>query len=112
MATESEWQYATLWEFQVRPGCEAQFERAYGPNGDWVTLFQSDENYVRTDLMRDDSNPFRYVTVDYWRSRAAYEAFRERHSQEYQRIDKGCEQMTDSETALGTFQRVAGKVTA
>ena len=33
--------YSYVWEFEVRPGCEAEFERHYGPDGSWVELFRA-----------------------------------------------------------------------
>jgi hypothetical protein len=30
--------FVTLWEFEVKSGCEELFEKAYGPEGEWVRL--------------------------------------------------------------------------
>jgi hypothetical protein len=34
--------FVALWEYEVKPGEEERFEKAYGPDGDWVRLFRSD----------------------------------------------------------------------
>jgi hypothetical protein len=51
-------------------------------------------------------NPRRYVTIDLWRTRQEYEDFRQQHADDYRQIDQRCEQMTEAEQALGTFERV------
>ena len=60
-----------------------------------------------TDLLRDETMPGRYVTLDRWRSVAAYRAFREQSAAEYAALDLECETLTRAEKALGSFTEVA-----
>ena len=106
MLMNPDWQYAVIWEFHVKPEAQGEFEQAYGPRGEWAKLFRSGNGYIGTELTRDETTPYRYVTIDLWRSRQAYDDFRQQHSNEYRQIDQRCEQMTESEQALGTFDRV------
>lgn len=99
-------QYLVVWEFQVRAGSEAQFEAIYGPSGDWVRLFSKADGFIRTELNQDLNNPRRYLTFDYWTSKAAYESFRQQSREAYSAIDHRCEGLTEKETALGTFESV------
>ena len=108
MLMNPDWQYAIMWEFQVKPEFQTQFERVYGPRGDWAKLFRAGNGYIGTELIRDETNPYRYLTIDLWRSREDHEHFRQQHADEYCRIDRRCEQMTQTERALGTFERVLG----
>lgn len=96
--------YVTLWEFHVRPGLQPEFERIYGSHGDWVQLFRTAKGYMRTELYRDLHNPHRYITMDFWESESAYRHFREQHADEYRAIDQRCEELTEKERALGSFQ--------
>ncbi|HVO62273.1 MAG TPA: antibiotic biosynthesis monooxygenase [Terriglobales bacterium] len=105
MSLDRNWKYAILWEFQVNPEFQSQFEQAYGASGDWAQLFRSGDGYSGTELIRDETDPYRYVTIDLWRSRQDYETFRNQHADEYRRIDVACERMTETERALGTFER-------
>jgi len=98
--------FVLVWEFLVRPGSEARFEEAYGQKGAWVALFRTNPNFIRTDLQRDLSQMNRYWTLDVWTSEAAYNEFRVAHTEEYQRIDAQCEQLTESERELGRFATV------
>lgn len=100
--------FVVVWEFWVRPGAERQFEAVYGPLGAWVALFASDPAYGGTRLVRDMSQPRRYLTFDYWASPAAYDSFRQRHVAEYLVIDRECERLTESEKEIGRFEGVLG----
>ena len=93
-----------LWEFRVRAGREAQFERCYGADGDWVRLFRRAEGYVGTTLLRDLATPGRYVVTDTWRDPAAYRAFKERHAEAYAALDLECTALTEDERCLGEFE--------
>ena len=93
-----------VWEFMVGDGREAEFERAYGPDGDWAQLFRQSKDYLGTDLLRDTAKPGRYLTVDRWKSAAAYEYFHRSHEVEYGALDARCEALTARETKLGMFQ--------
>ncbi|HKR84300.1 MAG TPA: ribosomal protein S18-alanine N-acetyltransferase [Terriglobales bacterium] len=99
--------FIVAWRFAVRPEHGREFERAYGPNGDWVRLFHSGDGYLKTELHRDPENPCLYFTLDFWRSREQYEAFRERESATYRSIDARCEHLTESEELVGDFADLA-----
>jgi heme-degrading monooxygenase HmoA len=103
---KSEWRYVIVWEYRVRPGRETDFERVYGSQGDWVQFFRRGAGFVGTELSRDTANPRRYLTLDFWESAEAYRRFREQHLAEYEAIDHRCEEMTERELQLGTFERI------
>jgi hypothetical protein len=96
--------FVAVWEFWVRPGVEAEFEKAYGLDGTWVRLFSGDPAYGGTKLVRDLGEPRRYLTLDSWASAAAYEEFRRLHAEEYRAIDEVCEGLTEREEKIGEFE--------
>lgn len=96
--------YAYIWEYTVHPQRARGFEQAYGPDGPWVTLFRGAPGYVRTELHQDRRNPHRYVTIDYWESVEAWEAFRSGASKEFEAIDAECEGYTLEEREIGVFR--------
>ena len=106
MAIPAEWRYLIIWEFRVRAGMEERFEKVYGPQGDWARFFARDRGFVRTELNHDLKDSQRYVTLDFWLSREAYENFRQQHSSEYGALDQECEEMTENELEVGKFERV------
>jgi heme-degrading monooxygenase HmoA len=99
--------FVALWEFEVKPGCEERFQRVYGPDGDWAKLFRSDSNYQETRLLRDATRAAIYLTMDFWKSRRAYERFIESHTTEYKKLDADGESLTLEERKIGWYRMVA-----
>ncbi|MAU01220.1 MAG: hypothetical protein CL608_29095 [Anaerolineaceae bacterium] len=99
--------YTYIWEYTVWPEHAADFEQAYGPNGAWVALFKRARGYLRTELHRDRNVPNRYVTIDYWGSLAAWQAFRAAFSAEFEAIDAQCGSFTQEEREVGRFTPLA-----
>ncbi len=102
----SGWGCLIVWEFRVKAGLEKQFEQTYGPHGVWAQLFHRGQGYLTTELARDQKDPGRYLTLDFWTSRTAYERFRQQHLAEYQQLDKLSEAMTETELEVGRFERI------
>jgi heme-degrading monooxygenase HmoA len=96
--------YVVLWRFRPRVGQASEFERAYGPSGEWAHLFRRGDGYLGTELLQCSDDPREYLTLDRWASRAAYEAFRARWSSKYRRLDHRLEELTEEETLLGAFE--------
>ena len=100
------WKFLIMWEFRPQAGAEKEFEQAYGPDGIWARFFALGDGFIATELIRDFSDPGRYLTVDMWTSKAAYEKFREEYAAEYQSIDTKCEAVTAQEKTIGSFERL------
>ena len=99
--------FLVLWKFEVHPDHVADFEAAYGPEGDWARLFAAHEGFLAVELVRDRSHSRQYLTIDRWRSAAAYRAMHASVSDEYGRLDRICESFTCSEEKLGEFDVLA-----
>ena len=99
--------FVTLWEFEVKPGCEERFEKVYGPEGEWAQLFRREQNYQGTRLLRDTVHNSAYLTMDAWNSRKAYEQFLETHAVDYQRLDAATGILTLRERQVGCFEEAA-----
>ncbi len=95
--------FVYVWEYVVKQEAQADFERIYGPQGEWVHLFQNGEGYLGTELHQDVSQKLRYLTVDYWVSQAARDNFREQFAREFAELDQRCETLTEKEIFLGDF---------
>jgi len=92
-----------VWEFMVEPDRIHEFERHYGREGSWVQLFRQSPGYIQTFLLQDSADPRRFITVDRWQSAEAYRSFRAAHSKQYDELDARCEELTASETYIGSF---------
>ena len=99
--------FVVAWAFVVKPEHQRDFERTYGPSGDWVRLFRSGAGYIKTELHSDPEKRGRYITLDFWRAPEQYEAFREQSKSAYQEIDARCERLTTEEQLLGDFSDLA-----
>ena len=84
----------------------AEFERVYGPEGEWAHFFRGGHGYVGTELLRDVEQPGRYLVVDRWESRGAYNAFVESNRDEYMRRVDETAFLYLQELRTGTFQSV------
>jgi len=86
--------FVALWEYEVKPGSEETFEKAYGLEREWAELFRKDANYQGTRLLRDASRPGMYLTMDFWKSQRALEKFMAAHKEEDKRLDAAGEELT------------------
>lgn len=95
--------FIVIWQFTVKSGYLASFERAYGPDGDWARLFRSCAGYVRTELLRDAESPNQFLTLDYWRLPDDYVRGMASLAPAYQELDERCAGWTDHEQRVGNF---------
>jgi quinol monooxygenase YgiN len=107
MAT-NEGTYIRIWEFQARPGMENEFERIYGPEGDWVRLFRKSKAFLRTDVYRDVETKGHYVTIDYFSSREGFQGLLKEFREAYDALDRLGETICASESRIGNFFTMDG----
>lgn len=98
--------FAYIWRYTINPDRRSAFLAAYDPGGEWTRLFSRDPSYIGTVLLHDAENENRYVTVDFWKSRADRDSFRERYSAEFESLDSRCEAFTEDEQFLGDYVEV------
>jgi heme-degrading monooxygenase HmoA len=83
-----------------------EFERVYGPEGEWTAFFRGGEGYLGTELLRDVETPGRYLAIDRWETREAYQAFVDAHRDEYMRHVDETVFHYRQELRIGTFENV------
>ena len=96
--------FVVVWMFEAKAGAEEDFVRAYGPEGEWAKLFRRSAGFVDSALARDIGIARRFVTIDRWASRAAFDAFKAAAKPEYDALDARCRQLTRSERLIGHFE--------
>lgn len=99
--------YIIIWQYQVKIDKQSEFERTYSSNGAWVELFNKSSGYLGSELFRDKTIPQRYLTIDRWESKEAYEVFLVEREKEYKTLDKQCEGLTESEYLIGKWEAFA-----
>jgi len=95
--------YTYIWEYYVKHDFVEEFEKIYGHDGAWMQLFKRCNGYNSTELLHDRANERRYVTIDSWTSRPAYETFRKQFAAEFEELDKICNLLTEDEVFWGSF---------
>jgi heme-degrading monooxygenase HmoA len=95
---------ALVFVYDVRH--DEEFERVYGSDGDWARFFRAGQGYVGTEVLKDVEQPGRYLVVDRWESRDAYNAFVAEHREDYMRRVDETAYLYDQELRFGTFENV------
>ena len=99
--------YVVLWRFRSLKDQKSEFERAYGPSGEWTRLFRRGDGYLGSELLQHSDDSREYLVLDRWASRAAYEVFRARFNSEYRRLDSRLEELTEEEAPMGAFETLS-----
>ena len=95
---------ALVFRYEVRE--PEEFERVYGPNGDWAEFFRRGGGFIGTELLRDLEEPERYLVIDRWESAEAYNAFLAANNDEYLRRADEARLDYVQELRFGTFENV------
>jgi len=93
--------FAAVFLYEVDNAGQAAFEAVYGARGEWARFFAAGDGYGGTELLRSGD---RYLLIDRWSSRAAYEAFLSDHAEEYARRNEDATALWDREEVLGRFE--------
>lgn len=96
--------FAIAYSYEARDAEE--FERVYGPNGEWAEFFRAAPGYVGTELLREVENPGRYLLIDRWESREAFERFSADRQAEYFRRSEDSAVHYLQELRLGAYENV------
>jgi heme-degrading monooxygenase HmoA len=96
--------FIILWEYRVKPEKQSEFEDNYAPNGTWAELFNKSAGYLGTELLHDEANVQRYLTIDRWESKEEYTAFLFQYDKEYKTLDAQCVGLTESESVFGMWE--------
>ena len=89
-----------VWEYEVVPGREAEFEQLYGSAGAWAQLFARSTGHVSTELYRGVEQPARYLTVDRFSDTDSWQRFLSEHGGDYAELDARCALLATSEAEI------------
>jgi heme-degrading monooxygenase HmoA len=98
--------YPILREFRPKPEKESQFRTVYRCRGVWARFFHTSPGLLGTQLFRDSKDLHRFVMLDRWLSREAFEKFRLANLSESQDLDICCESFTSRELPRGSYETV------
>jgi heme-degrading monooxygenase HmoA len=96
--------FAIAYSYEARDPDE--FERVYGPNGEWAAFFRTAPGFVGIELLREVENPGRYLLIDRWESREAFDRFATEQQAEYFRRSEDAAFYYVQELRLGAYENV------
>ena len=96
--------HVRIWRFEPAPGREQEFAAAYASDGPWARLFGEADGFIGTALLAPDEPGGPWLTLDRWRSRAAFERFQADHGEAYRALDEELERVTADERFIGAFE--------
>ncbi len=94
---------AIMWQFDVKPGQEKEFEQLYGVDGDWTQINRQTRSYLGSSFLRDQSLPSRYVVIEYWSEMLVFEQHRVYRSDAVASLETRSAALVDSTEPLGVF---------
>jgi len=94
---------AIMWQFDVKPGRETEFEQIYGADGAWTTMNRHTRSYLGSSFLRDQNLPSRYVLIEYWSEMLVYEQRRSQRSVAQAAFDLRRSTVVDKVEPLGIF---------
>ncbi|MEO9967922.1 MAG: hypothetical protein ABJF11_19175 [Reichenbachiella sp.] len=95
--------YKVIWRYQVKPECVRDFLKIYDSSGEWAQLFSKSTDYIKTELFYETNAIQFFLTIDYWKSKKAFEEFYKTNKKEVALIDAMGDKLTVLEEKLGEF---------
>ena len=94
---------AIVWQFEIKPGSEAAFEKFYGADGEWTAVNRHSRSYLGSAFLRDQNQASRYLVVEYWSEMLVYEEHKEYRSDEIASLDARRRELVAKVEPLGVF---------
>ena len=94
---------AIVWQFEVRPGREAEFERFYGADGEWTKLSRRSRSFLGSSFLKDLAMPNKYLLVEYWSEMLVYERHLTDFSDEMKELEAERDRFVERMEAVGVF---------
>ena len=94
---------AIMWQFEVKPGRESEFEELYGIEGEWSAMNRHARSYLGTSFLRDQNRSSRYLVIEYWSEMLVYEEHREFRADAVASLEERSRALIESVEPLGVF---------
>jgi hypothetical protein len=94
---------AIMWQFDVKQGCETEFEQLHGSDGEWTIMNRQTRSYLGSSFLRDQNRRSRYVVIEYWSEMLVYEEYRAYRSDAITSLERRRTMLVESVEPLGIF---------
>jgi quinol monooxygenase YgiN len=92
-----------IWQFDVKQGCETEFEQLCGADGEWTVLNRQTRSYLGSSFLRDQNRSSRYILVEYWSEMLVYEQHRTYRSDRIASLEAQRTKLVAAMEPLGVF---------
>ena len=75
--------------------------KLYDSSGEWVQLFSKSPSFIKTELFCEMNDSHCFVSIDFWKSKEAFQKFHQSNREKYNRIDKKGDKLTILEERIG-----------
>lgn len=94
---------AVVWQFQVKPGKQADFERFYGADGEWSQLARRSRSFLGSSFLRDQASNTSYLLVEYWSEMVVYERHLKSFTTDIHHLEQSRDELCTGIVPLGVF---------
>ena len=94
---------AIVWQFDVLPGSETEFERFYGADGQWTAINRRSRSYLGSSFLRDQNLKSRYLLIEYWSEMLVYEQHKAYRGDETAKLEARRKELVESVEPAGVF---------
>ena len=92
---------AVVWQFQVKPGKQQEFEQFYGADGEWSRVARRSRSFLGSSFLRDQASDTSYLLVEYWSEMVVYE--RHRKSTDIHHLEERRDDLCEAILPMGVF---------
>jgi hypothetical protein len=94
---------ALVWQFEVKPGKQTEFEALYGADGAWTNLSRRSRSFLGSSFLRDVAGASRYLVTEYWSEMVVYEKHHATFEAELNLLERQRDALVQSSQPLGLF---------
>ena len=94
---------AVVWQFQVKPGKQLEFETFYGADGQWSSLARRSRSFLGCSFLRDQASDTSYLLVEYWSEMVVYERYRKSFVTDIRTLEERRDDLCEAILPLGVF---------
>jgi hypothetical protein len=98
---------AFVWQFDIKPGREPEFEHFFGPDGPWHALGRRSRSFLGSAFLRDITQTPRYLLVEYWSEMLVYEKHQADFRDELQRLEEERDVLVEQIVPVGIFNAIS-----
>ena len=94
---------AVVWQFQVKPGQQQDFEKFYGADGEWTALGRRSRSFLGSSFLRDQASDTNYLLIEYWSEMVVYERHQRNFDRDLRALEARRNDHCDSIVPLGIY---------